>query len=265
LGSGTLIGWGLRSIRAWAMETAGSLDRDTALTLYTRNRWSLAYVSMDFGTEKADISQINKFFSALIIGLPTDAPVDCFGLQNYKSGLCVSNPISKSNIGLLNNSWEIDAKEMDRHLRTDPPLLLNEEKVLRAFQSGRDIDVYTNRRMIIIDTKGLSGKRVNFKSIPFKYITGYEFETTGHLDRDAEMYCYTNIANVRQERHPRVVPCLYTKQSLLTKKIDIYEIGKIFTDYVLFGENNEKYAKEPEIILIPNTDEAEYSMTKAMV
>jgi len=177
-GLGALFGWTMqRSIRAWAVETAGALDRDTELKLYTRNRWSLAKVSMDFRTGKADIAQINKFFSALIIGLPTDAQID-FGVKNYESGLQVSNPITTSSMGILFNSWEIDAQEMDRKLRTDPPLLLDEETVLRAFQSGRDIDVYTNRRMIIIDTKGLSGKRVNFKSIPFKYITRYEFETT---------------------------------------------------------------------------------------
>jgi len=201
---------------------------------------------MDFRTGKADIAQINKFFSALIIGLPTDAKVD-FGPKNYESGKRVSNPISASSFGILNNSWEIDAQEWDSKLRTDPPLLLDEEKVVRAFQSGRDIDVYTDRRIIKIDTKNLTGQRVNFMSIPLKSITGFEYETAGHLDRDAEIYCYTNVANVVSERHPRVVPYLMTKQSLLVKNIDIYAIGKHFVDHVIFA--HEKYAEEPEIVL----------------
>lgn len=190
--------------------------------------------------------QINKFLSSLIINLPTDEKVD-FGAKNPDSGNEEKNPISGGSFGLLDNCWEIDAKAIEDKLRSDPALLLKEEKVLRAFQSGRDVDLYTNRRMIIIDTKGLTGKRRKYKSIPFKHMHGYEFETAGHMDRDAEIYLYTNIADVQKERFLRVVPCLKTKQSLLVKKIDIYEVGKIFTDHLLFGD--EKYAAEPEIVL----------------
>jgi hypothetical protein len=221
-------------------------DRDTELTLHTRNRWDMAHVDMDFRTGKADIGQINRFLSALIIGLPSDKKID-FGTKDYKSGNQEANRISAGSGGLLNNSTEIDAEMIDNKLRSDPELLLDEEKVLRAFQSGRDIDVYTTRRLIQIDTKGLTGKRVNYRSIPFKEVRGFEFETAGHLDRDAEIYLYTDIADVRMERFPRLVPCLRTKQSLLVKNIDIYEIGKLFTDHLLFGE--EGYADEPEIDL----------------
>jgi hypothetical protein len=238
----------LQSIYAWSVETAGVWDRDTELNLYTRNRWSMAKVEMDFRTGKADISQINKFLSALIIGLPSDSKVD-FGKKDYNSGNQEANPIGSGSGGLLENSHEIDASTIEAKLRSDPALLLDEEKVLRAFQSGRDIDVYTNRRMIIIDTKGLAGKRVNYKSIPFKHMHGFEFETAGHLDRDAEIYTYTDISDVEEEDFPRIVPCLRTKQSLLAKNIDIYEIGKLFTDHLLFGEQG--YAEEPEIILEP--------------
>jgi len=201
---------------------------------------------MDFRTGKADIAQINRFLSALIIGLPSDSKVD-FGAKNYSSGNREATPIQGGSFGMLDNCREIDALEIDKKLRSDPALLLNEEKVVRAFQSGRDVDVYTNRRMIIIDTKGLSGKRVKYKSIPYHQIHGYEFETAGHMDRDAEIYLYTEISDVVSERYPRVVNKFRTKQSLLVKKIDIYEIGMFFTEQVLFGES--KYAEEPEVVL----------------
>ena len=206
---------------------------------------------MDFRTGRCDIAQINKLLSALIIGLPSDSKID-FGKKDYSSGNQEANPIKASSFGMLGNSWEIDASEIETKLRTDPKLLLDEEKVLKAFQSGRDVDVYTNRRVIQIDTKGLTGKRVKYKSIPFKHIHGYEFETAGHLDRDAEIYLYTDITDVKQERFPRIADSLVTKQSLLVKKIDIYEIGAIFTDHLLFGEGGakvEEYAEEPEIDL----------------
>ena len=141
-------------------------DTDTELNLYTRNRWHLAKVDMDFRTGKADIAQLNMFLSGLIIGLPGDSQVD-FGAKNLNSGNREANPIQGDSFGLLNNCREIDAAAIDTKLRSDPNMLLQEESVHRAFQSGRDVDCYTNRRMIIIDTKGLSGKRVKYKSIPY--------------------------------------------------------------------------------------------------
>jgi hypothetical protein len=75
-----------KSIRAWSVETAGVWDRDTELNLYTRNRWTLAKVEMDFRTGKADIAQINKFFSSIIIGLPsTCATLSLFPLQTFSN------------------------------------------------------------------------------------------------------------------------------------------------------------------------------------
>ena len=184
---------------------------------------------MDFRTGKADIQQLNKFLSALIIGLPSDSKVD-FAAKNVNSGEREANPIKGSSFGMLDNCWEIDAAEIDKKLRSDPDILLKEEKVLRAFQSGRDVDAYTNRRMITIDTKGLSGKRVKYKSIPFHQVFGYEFETNGPLDRDAEIYLHTEITKVYTHGPPRSVTGLTTKQSLLVKDIDIYEIGAFFNE-----------------------------------
>jgi hypothetical protein len=237
-----------KSIRAWSVETAGVWDTDTELNLYTKNRWSMAKIEMDFRTGKCDIAQINRFLSALIIGQPTDRKVD-LGFKNYSSGSREANPIQSSSFGLLGNSWEINAQEIEAKLQTDPCLLLDEERVLKAFQSGRDIDVYTNRRMIVIDTKGLSGKRVKYKSLPWKYLEGFEFETAGHLDRDAEMYLYFEMADIQWTGPPRSVPYLRTKQSLLVKDINIYEIGKIFVDTVLFSTDKGKYQEEPEFVL----------------
>jgi len=87
---------------------------------------------------------------------------------------------------------------------------MKKNKVLRSFQSGRDFDVYTNRLIIQTDTNGLTGKRVTLLSIPYNYTTGIEFETKGHMDTDAEVYCYTDIATVVKEKFLRIVPCLKT-------------------------------------------------------
>jgi len=248
-----------KAIRAWSVETAGLWDTDTELNLYTKNRWHMAKIEMDFRTGRCDIAQINRFLSALIIGQPGDRKVD-LGFKNYNSGTREANPLSASKVGfdgMVGNAREIDAGEIENKFRNDPCLLLDEENVLKAFQSGRDLEVYTNRRLIIVDTKGLSGKSVKYKSLPWKFVKGFEFETAGHLDRDAEMYQYYEISDIQHFGPPRYVPYLITKQSLLVKKINIYEIGKIFLDLVLFGptyeDEPEFFEDEPGVFGLGNT------------
>jgi hypothetical protein len=160
--------------------TKGIWDQDTELNLHTKNRWDMAKISMDFRTGKVDCQQINRFLSALVIGKPTDQKVD-FYRKDYTSGTRESNPLTFKSFGLLNNAWEVDATEFDTKLRSDPAILLDEETTLRAFQSGRDVTVYTDRRIVIIDVQGLSGQRVKYKSIPLKFMYGFEFETAGEL------------------------------------------------------------------------------------
>lgn len=94
----------------------------------------------------------------------------------------------------------------------------------------------------------MTGQRVKYKSIPYKHIHGFEFETAGHMDRDAEIYCWTTIAKVFSNGIPRSVGILRTKQSILVNKTDIYEIGKFMLDQTIFTEK-PKEEVEPEIEL----------------
>jgi len=92
-----------RSIHAWSVQTAGMWDRDSELSLYTRNRWHIAKFDMDFRAGKTDIMQIQKFLSGFIVGLPTDSKL-VFGPKDYsnheRKGLApwqlVSSTIRKS-------------------------------------------------------------------------------------------------------------------------------------------------------------------------
>ena len=82
----------------------------------------------------------------------------------------------------------------------------------------------------------------------YKHIDGFEFETAGHLDYDAEIYCYTTIADVVSNGIPRVVGLLNTKQSIQIKHTDIYEMGKLMMHYTVFAEKTADDA-EPEIVV----------------
>ena len=125
-----------------------------------------------------------------------------------------------------------------------------EEQILRAFSQARDMFIFTNRRYVEVDTKGFTGQRVKYESIPYRHINAYEFETAGHMDRDAEIYCYTTIADVKNTGFPvppRRVGILRTKQSILVKSTDIYEIGYLMNDHTLFGDRPQEGEVKPEI------------------
>lgn len=51
----------------------------------------------------------------------------------------------------------------------------------------RDMFLFTNRRLILIDVQGLTGKKVEYRSIPYSKITQFSVETAGHFDLDAEL------------------------------------------------------------------------------
>ena len=52
------------SIRGFSVESAGTFDRDSELSIYTRNQWSMKEVGFDFRKHGADIMAIKKFLCA---------------------------------------------------------------------------------------------------------------------------------------------------------------------------------------------------------
>jgi len=59
-----------------------------------------------------------------------------------------------------------------------------------AFMVGRDTTVFTTKRVLSIDVQGWSGKRIEYKSIPYTSIQAFSVESAGSWDRDAEMKLY---------------------------------------------------------------------------
>ncbi|MFS0784717.1 PH domain-containing protein [Bacillus sp. 1P06AnD] len=86
--------------------------------------------------------------------------------------------------GLLGNASTADKNEVQKELEN---LLPNGEEVDAAFKLVRDLIVFTNKRLILVDKQGLTGKKVEYHSIPYKSISHFSVETAGHFDLDAEL------------------------------------------------------------------------------
>jgi hypothetical protein len=67
------------------------------------------------------------------------------------------------------------------------PIIGDSEDIQQVFKVVRDMYVFTNKRLILIDKQGLTGKKVDYHSIPYRAITQFKLETAGHFDLDAEL------------------------------------------------------------------------------
>ncbi|MGL5359880.1 MAG: PH domain-containing protein [Shewanella sp.] len=86
--------------------------------------------------------------------------------------------------GLMGNASEVNLQELAEELR---PIMGTQEELKLAYKVLRDLFIFTNKRLILIDKQGLTGKKVTYHSVPYKSITHFEVETTGHFDLDAEL------------------------------------------------------------------------------
>lgn len=98
-------------------------------------------------------------------------------------------------------------------------LLGHGEQVQAAFLLIRDTMLFTDRRLILVDKQGITGKKVEYHSVPYRSITHFSVETAGHFDLDAELKIWISGT------HEPI-------QKTFTKGVDIYEVQAILTQYV---------------------------------
>jgi hypothetical protein len=85
---------------------------------------------------------------------------------------------------MLGNASEVDNNEVEQELS---PILADSESVVKAYKMVRDLFVFTNKRIILIDKQGVTGKKIDYLSIPYKSITSFNVQTAGRFDTDCEL------------------------------------------------------------------------------
>ena len=119
--------------------------------------------------------------------------------------------------GLLGNASEIDVSKVGDDFAQ---VLAQGERVEKAYQLIRDLFVFTNKRLILVDKQGLTGKKIEYHSLPYKNITHFGVETAGHLDLDAELKIWISGS-----------PMPIQKQ--FNRNLNIYEVQSVLAGYVL--------------------------------
>jgi hypothetical protein len=83
-------------------------------------------------------------------------------------------------------------------------LLIEAEQVMSSYKGARDMVVFTNKRVIAVNIQGLTGKKVDYSSLPYSKLQAWSVETAGTFDRDTELEMYfSGLGKVRLEFNTR--------------------------------------------------------------
>ena len=93
--------------------------------------------------------------------------------------------------GLMGNASQKNVDKVERDLED---ILVPGEQVTLAFSLIRDLIVFTEFRLILVDKQGVTGKKTSYKSLPYRSISRFSVETSGHFDLDAELNIWVSSA-----------------------------------------------------------------------
>ncbi len=66
-------------------------------------------------------------------------------------------------------------------------LMIPSEEVKFAFGSMRDKLIFTDKRIVAVNIQGMTGKKIDYTSIPYSKIQIFSIETSGTFDLDSEL------------------------------------------------------------------------------
>ena len=119
---------------------------------------------------------------------------------------------------LLGNAGAVSQAELQQDFGK---LLIEGENIELGFKLFRDVIIFTTKRLIFADKQGLTGSKVEYKSISYKSISRFSIETAGTFDLDAELKIW-----ISSEDTPSV-------SKKFNKSIDVYEVQRYLANKVL--------------------------------
>ena len=75
-------------------------------------------------------------------------------------------------------------------------LLIPGEQAVCAFQTVRDQVVFTTKPLIVVNVKGITGKKVAYFNYPYSKVQYFGVETAGLMDIDCELLLDFNDGNM---------------------------------------------------------------------
>lgn len=119
--------------------------------------------------------------------------------------------------GIMGNASEVNINDVNKEYAN---ILAENETIEKSYKLIRDMFIFTNKRLILVDKQGMTGKKTEYHSIPYKSITHFSIETSGHFDLDAELKIWISGTSAPIEKQ-------------FNKSLNIYELQSILATYIL--------------------------------
>lgn len=121
---------------------------------------------------------------------------------------------------LLGNASSVSIEEVKAEWGK---ILAQGEEISVAYKLIRDYIILTPKRIIFINVQGITGKKIEICSYPYRSIIGFSIQTAGVMDLNAELFI--TVANSS-------VPLKYT----FDKNVNIYEVQAVIADAIASAE-----------------------------
>ncbi|WP_159563637.1 MULTISPECIES: PH domain-containing protein [Exiguobacterium] len=93
------------------------------------------------------------------------------------------------------------------------------ERAVAAYKTVRDVAVFTNKRLIVRDAQGLTGKKIEVYSLPYDSINMYSTENAGRMfDFNSEVQLFTRAGTIKIN---------------LNKKVDVRKFDRLLAEAIL--------------------------------
>ena len=98
-------------------------------------------------------------------------------------------------------------------------LLISGESVIYAFKTVRDSVIFTSHRIIAANVQGITGRKVDYTSLPYSKIQSFSVESAGTLDMDSELTLwFSGLGQVKFD---------------FIRSVDVCEISRLIAQSVL--------------------------------
>ncbi len=97
-------------------------------------------------------------------------------------------------------------------------ILINGEKAIAAYKTFRDSAIFTTKRLIVRDSQGFTGKKVEIYSLPYSTINMWSTENAGLIDFNSEVELWTRAGHIKIK---------------LSKNVDVRKFDIIISNAVL--------------------------------
>ena len=98
-------------------------------------------------------------------------------------------------------------------------LLISGEESIAAYKTFRDCAIFTNKRLIVKDSQGLTGKKKEIYSLPYTNINMWSTENAGTLDLNSEVELWTKAGHFKIK---------------LGRGVNIRRFDKLIAEFVLY-------------------------------